>query len=77
MDWDNVEVHNNTEEAHGQYLAILTEQVWSRKYLILEDKTKSLLLGQIRQMQLDKIAIAPGLNRVTNFINKGPLVPFF
>ena len=76
MDWDNVEVHNNTKEAHGQYLAILTEQDWSIKYLFL-DKTKSLLSGQIRQMQLDKIAIAPGLNRVSNFINKGPLVPFF
>ena len=76
MDWYNVEVHNNTKEADGQYLAILTEQVWSIKYLFL-DKTKSLLSGQIRQMQLDKIAIAPGLNRVSNFINKGPLVPFF
>lgn len=76
MDWYNVEVHNNTKEAHGQYLAILTEQVWSIKYLFL-DKTKSLLLGQIRQIQLHKKAIAPGLNRVSNFINKGPLVPFF
>ena len=42
MDWDNVEVHNNTKEARSQYLTILTEQVWSilwtKQNLYFQDK---------------------------------------
>ena len=50
MDREEVEVNKNANTYQGQSLAILNEQAWSIKYLILSPKRQLFLAGPKREI---------------------------